>query len=214
MVKISLANKLQTEKVLQSGLVVSSTLVDRLEVYGYLNSCVGEDIVKNGYINRYNNFINVQTIGEIICAGYLMQPAIVSDNGRGKFETKMHQVYSALELAKEEIKYDLADLDIPSLYYNLVYVGIRKKNHKIDCPDYRIKNWVWMFPDNIKKKSDASLEFDYISKVGEVLCRDKDGAVKGIGEHLMALCRYLAPQTGLMYYAQFDLDELYVEETK
>lgn len=52
MVKISLANKLQTEKVLQSGLVVSSTLVDRLEVYGYLNSCVGEDIVKNGYINR------------------------------------------------------------------------------------------------------------------------------------------------------------------
>ena len=89
MVKISLANKLQTEKVLQSGLVVSSTLVDRLEVYGYLNSCVGEDIVKNGYINRYNNFINVQTIGEIICAGYLMQPPSIFCIGFGKRGNKI-----------------------------------------------------------------------------------------------------------------------------
>ena len=214
-----MANKLQTEKVLQSGLVVSSTLVDRLEVYGYINSCRGYDVKVNkfgsGYnVFGYNDFVNNVTIGEVVCAGFLMQPVLLVDEyGRSVNGMKIHQVYSVLEVAKEPLKLDLANLDVPSLGYHPVYKKIRKKDSRVAFSDSDVK-MEKEFPEKIKKRSDFGHNFDYYTEVGDILCRDKAGIVKGIGEHLMALCRYLAPQTGLMCYAQFDLDELYVEESK
>ena len=210
MAKISLAEKLQSENVLKSHLIVSSRLIEKLEVYGYVNSCQGnemmlEDIrINNITTVGYNNFINCQTAGEIVCSNYMMQPVMLSH----KNEMRLHQIYSILEISKESFILNLADLDIPSLFYNPIYKKIRRRDKNKSLSSSEIK--YAKFPENIKQNSDK--RFDYTSNPRDVLCRDKDGSIKSIGDHLMAVCRYLFPQTGMMCYTQLDLDELFWEE--
>lgn len=212
MVKITLAEKFQTEKVLQSGLIVSSKLIGKLEVYGFLNSCKGVEIIVESSYGKpggFNNFVNSMNFGDVLCAGYMAQPCrVIDEKGTTIAGMRLHQVFASLEVTDKELLLDLADLDIPSLFYNPAYLILKKRNSAVRL-GYNAK-YTHYFPKNIKRSEKGA--FEHTTEVGDILCRDKDGVVKGIGDHLVAICRYLSPQTGMMCYAYMEFDELYVEE--
>ena len=56
------------------------------------------------------------------------------------------------------------------------------------------------------KNGKAMLEI----QIGSILCLDRNGDVKSVGEEILAVCRYLDPETGVLNYAQYSLDELFV----
>lgn len=64
------------------------------------------------------------------------------------------------------------------------------------------------FPENIIEEDSKAM---FIAEEGTILLKDKDGSIKSIGEEILAVCRYLHPETGTMCYTQLGLDELFVE---
>ena len=215
MAKITLAEKLQLDKVLNCNLMVSSRLISKLEVYGYVNSCRGEDMkvldvgAYKGTV-EYNDFVNNQTAGEIICSDYMMQPVVLRQDGsKYEFDMRLHQIYSVLEISKENLELKLSDIDIPSLFYHSGYKKLRSRNSRKSLNNSELKT-IMAFSEGICVNS--IIDIDYVSNIGDVLCKDADGRIKSIGEHLMAVCRYLSPYTGMMCYTKFHLDELFYEE--
>ncbi len=215
MAKISLAAKLQAKGELTSNEIVSTNLIEKMEVYGYVNSCQGDEMKLEDtslYTTPigYNNYVNCQTAGDIVCAHYLMQLVMTKPDGGIAADMRYHQIYTKIDFAKESFTFNLAELDVPSLYYHPAYRRIRRRKSNARLSTTDEKNARKLFPTNIQYNGNN--EFEYTSRVGDILCRDIDGTVKGIGDHIMTVCRYLAPLTGKVCYAQFDLEEVFVEE--
>ena len=212
MAKISLNDKLLESKQLSSNIIVSSVLLDKLEVYGYVNSCRHEDMIqmpKNNYSVAYlNGIINKSPHSEIVCSNFIYQVVPFFD-GKESSSIGLHiPIYKSLCVLSEQAKYNLEELYIPSLRANSLYRKIKARiGTGVEVTDYMIrKNG---FPENIVEEERKAM---FVAEEGTILLKDKDGCIKSIGEDILAVCRYLHHETGTMCYTQLSLDELFVDK--
>lgn len=211
MAKVSLSEKLFESKQLSSSIIVSSVLVNRLEVYGYVNSCRHEDMIqmpKNNYsVAGLNGIINKSPHSEIVCSNFIYQVVPFFD-GKETSSIGLHiPIYKSLCVIREQAKYDLEDLYIPSLIANSLYRKIKARiGSGLAVTEYMLrKNG---FPASIIEEDSKAM---FIAEEGAILLKDKEGSIKSIGEEILVVCRYLHPETGTMCYTQLGLDELFVE---
>lgn len=211
MAKVSLSEKLSESKQLSSSIIVSSVLVNKLEVYGYVNSCRHEDMIlipkNNSAVASLNGIINKSPISEIVLSNFLYQFVTYFD-GKQTSTIGLHiPIYKSLCVLNEQKKYNVEDLYIPSLRTNLLY---RKIKARIGTGVEVTANMIRKngFPENIIEEDSKAM---FIAEEGAILLRDKEGSIRSIGEEILAVCRYLHPETGTMCYTQLSLDELFVE---
>ena len=116
-------------------------------------------------------------------------------------------VYKNLSISNKPTKYNLEDLYIPSLLSNPIYKKIKARiGSGVVVTERTIKNG--RFPQYIVAEDNKAL---YIAKEGAILLEDNEGVIRSVGEEILAVCRYLHPETGTMCYTQLGLDELFVE---
>lgn len=203
MAKITLKEELENKGILGSNILVSSILVPTMEVYGYLNSSFE---TFTGSSSLYG-LINKNPINEIVCSNYLYQPTSYLD-GKGELVTQglAAPIFNSLSVCQENEELDLEELYIPSLLGNGTYKVIKsRRSSKID--NYTIRKA--QFPESIFIKEGKAI---YAVKQGDIICRDKDGEIKSIGEEIVVLCRYIHHETGAMRYTQLSLNELFIEK--
>lgn len=198
---------------IDSQLKIKTKLINDLELCGFVNSC---DILNMWRIASYNQqvlavngFIDKNFNHNIICSGYLKQILEIpgaKDQKLSSFNI-VSQIFTSLSLSKEDTTFNLVDMYIPSLRGNALYKKIKEKKH--DESTIAESNFSkYDFPDNIKK-IDNRIKIEV--QAGSILCLDKFGCVKSVGENIMAICRYLHESTGVLHYAIFELDEIYTE---
>jgi hypothetical protein len=211
MAKVNLKEKLLESKQVSSNIIVSSVLLDKLEVYGYVNSCRAKDMLsipKNSYSTAsLNGIVNKSPASEIVCSNFIYQVIAYYD---GKQNTSMglsSPIYKSLSINSEQMKYNLEDLYIPSLLSNTLYIKIKARiGTGVTVTDSIIKKN--SFPENIIAEDSKAM---FIAEEGAILLKNKDGEIRSIGEEVLVVCRYLHPESGIMCYTQFSLDELFVE---
>lgn len=211
MAKITLEEMLLESKQVSSNIIVSSFLLEKLEVYGYVNSCRHEDMIqmpKNNYsVACLNGIINKSPHSEIVCSNFIYQVVPFFD-GKQTSSIGLHiPIYKSLYVISEQTKYNLEDLYIPSLRANSLYRKIKARiGTGVAVTEHMLrKNG---FPENIIEEDGKAM---FKVEEGAILLKDKEGFTKSIGEDILAVCRYLYPQTGVMCYTQLSLDELYIE---
>lgn len=212
MAKITLKEKLFDSKQISSNIIVSSVLLEKLEVYGYVNSCRHEDMIQmpknNCSVASLNGIINKSSHSEIVCSNFIYQVVPFFD-GKQTSSIGLHiPIYNSLCVISEQAKYNLEDLYIPSLRANTLYRKIKARiGTGVSVTDYMLrKNG---FPENIVEEEGKAM---FIAEEGAIILKDKDACIKSIGEDILAVCRYLHPETGTMCYTQLSLDELFVDK--
>ncbi len=197
MATITLREKLERSGHLDSNMTASSILIKKLEVYGYINSRHQSDIFDN-----FSAFliINRDAPNEILCSNFLYQK---SDN-----VSIVVPIYKSLRKCEAYTEYHLEDFYVPSLMSNRWYREIMTRSkyaslgrmpaarRDAEALGVLVQENMALFP----------------VEEGRILCLDKDGEVKSVGEELLVICRYLHDGTGRMCYAKYSLDELYIDD--
>ena len=207
--KIRLNEYLIKEGELQSGIAVSSNLIDNLEVYGFLN-CKGREEVLNGCdIQDINSSGDVEMIFDDskckIFSFYMKQ------------NSKVTPIYPMISICQEDVDLDVKRLYIPS------FVGTRTKSQKI-VDDELYSNIKYRFGTGYKvsesqwekarwPSSYSLVDGDVVLhiKKGEIVLQDKDGCIKSVGDSIVVLCRYLHEETGEIKFLFSRLEQLYYE---
>ena len=212
MATITLNDMLLKSNRLVSNIIVSSVLVKRLEVYGYVNSCRAENMLnlpKNSFATAgVNGIINRSPVSEIVCSNYIYQVITLFDGKRVSSIGLASPIYKTLNINKEQTKYNLEDLYIPSLFANPTY---RKIKARIGSGVVVTESMIQKggFPKNIIAEENKAM---FIAEEGAILLKNKEGDIRSIGEEILAVCRYLHPEIGTMCYTQYSLDELLIED--
>ena len=70
--RMTLENYLNTNGRVQSGMMAKSNLIDKLEIYGFVNACKDEDMYTMAYSTGYaiNGIVNKEPINQIILSNY------------------------------------------------------------------------------------------------------------------------------------------------
>ena len=202
--RITLEQYLIQQGVVKSGMIGSSNLIDKLEVYGFVNS-FNDEIDENMFERTCLNFlskgvINKDPHGQIVLSQHLCQLS-AWDNKK-----TVTEIYPKLLVSKSVVKYNLEDLYVPSLKDNQLYQDVRARKNK----DIRYKFNKGGFPSNYKLE-DGKIIIE--APKLHIKCLDNDGVTKSIGDNLIAVCRYLHSETGTMCYTQYNLNEVYVDDT-
>ncbi len=182
------------EKILTKGLIVESILINRLEVCGYISSRFPYCIV--------NKFPHSQTV----TSGYLCQTMVsLTSTTTEQVEKITVPIFHSLAFCKEAFEIELSKFYIPSLADNPAYCQIMKGEHRQSV--YAINRMLQNSPIALEKR-----DSEFIAQVPKdsILCKDKDGCIKGLGEDILAVCRYIHPETGRMHYVQYELNELFI----
>ena len=196
---------------LASNIIVSSVLIKELEVYGYVNSCRAENMLhipNNSWAKiGVNGIVNKSPISEIVCSNYIYQVITLSDGKQASTVGIPSPIYNSLYINKKQTKLNLEDIYIPSLMSNQTY---RKIKSRIGTGVVVTESMINKsgFPKNIIAEDNKAM---YIAEEGTILLKNKDGNIRSIGEEILAVCRYLHPETGTMCYTQYSLDELFIE---
>ena len=211
MAKITLKEKLLESKQVSSNIIVSSVLLEKLEVYGYVNSCMAEDMLhkptNSAAFAFVNGIVNKAPASEIVCSNFIYQVITVFDGKQISSIGLTSPIYKTLCINDKQTKFNLEDLYIPSFRSNQLY---RKIKARIGTGVEVTANMIRKngFPENIIEEDSKAM---FIAEEGAILLRDKEGSIRSIGEEILAVCRYLHPETGTMCYTQLSLDELFVE---
>lgn len=189
----------------EKGIIVSSNLIDKLEVYGFVNSCqdeIDEDMFERACVNRLSKgVINKDPHGQIVLAYHLCQSSILDNDKK-----TVTEIYPKLVVSKSVAKYNLEDLYVPSLRDKQLYQDIKSRKKIYDiCNKFKKGG----FPSNYKLE-DGKIIIE--APKLHIKCLDNDGVTKSIGDNLIAVCRYLHSETGTMCYTQYNLNEVYVDD--
>ena len=189
--RMTLENYLNTNGRVQSGMMAKSNLIDKLEIYGFVNACKDEDMYTMAYSTGYaiNGIVNKEPINQIILSNYIYQ---VTSHYSGKDITHAGiaiPIFQTLAVSEAEGQYNVEDLYIPSLS---------------DC-DLRKAD----FPSRISAIDGKAM---LSAPAGHVQILDKDGVIKSIGENIMVVCRYIHAETGTMCYTQYNLNEVFIDD--
>ena len=196
---------------LASNIIVSSVLIKKLEVYGYANSCKAENMLNipnNTWAKiGVNGIVNKSPISEIVCSNYIYQVITLSDGKQASTVGIPSPIYNSLYINKKQTKLNLEDIYIPSLLSNPIYRKIKGRiGTGVLVTDSLIQKGG--FPKNIIAEDNKAM---FIAEEGTFLLKDKEGDIRSVGEEILAVCRYLHPETGTMCYTQYSLDELFIE---
>lgn len=202
--RITLEQYLIQQGVVKSGMIGSSNLIDKLEVYGFVNS-FNDEIDENMFERTCLNFlskgvINKDPHGQIVLSQHLCQLS-AWDNKK-----TVTEIYPKLLVSKSVVKYNLEDLYVPSLRDKQLYQDIKSRKKIYDiCNKFKKGG----FPSNYKLE-DGKIIIE--APKLHIKCLDNDGVTKSIGDNLIAVCRYLHSETGTMCYTQYNLNEVYVDD--
>lgn len=192
----NLFDYLNEHKSIQNGMLVKSSLIDKLEIVGFLN-----DTEPMNFINNACE-LSLHTDGSI---NFLNMLALYS--GFVKTGNNTYEYYMSLTLNESRMEINIENLYIPSLMTKDLYKYIRKRNNtrKITDELLRQKN----FPTSIIAKDNAAIR---VIEEGEIVMKDRIGKVKSIAEDVVAICRYINNATGMVSYTMLPINDLYIEE--
>lgn len=207
--RITLEDYLKKNGSIQSGILAKSNLIDKLEVYGFVNACQDKDMDKEVYAGLFlNGIVNKEPKSQIVLSNHIYQ---VTTHYCGKDITREGMaipIYQKLVVSESEGRYNVEDINIPSLASKQLYRKI-KSRHGIGVTvrdnDLKKAN----FPSCISVIEGKAI---LTAPAGHVQILDKDGVIKSIGENLMVVCRYLHAETGAMCYTQYNLNEVFVDD--
>lgn len=204
---MTLKELLDSEGFLDWSSLVSTKLIDRVEICGFVNSVtdVYREIMNGVALNQVVNKVHSNLI---VVSGYVYQAI------DGIYKNEPHTyviaspIYSSLSKCDEIQEYNLEDLIIPSLCSNKVYLEIKKRvGTGMEVTDYTISKAKFPERFHIEAKNGKAM---MTVNPGDILCK-KNGVVKSVGEDVLVLIRYIVPETGITGYAHYSLDEVFVD---
>lgn len=210
MAKKDLERHLYETGCIENGMIVSSNLIKRLEVCGFVNMQSANELNLEKILGTSLSMINKAPYRQFVMSGYIYQIHQYVKRTSMATVTCMKGVtapiYSSLKTTRQNMEVNLEEVAIPSLEDNKTYNKIRSRYGSgivvTESMLYRA------FPEEysiIAKDGKAILEVPE----GSILCFDRKGDIKSVGEEILAVCRYLDPETGVLNYAQYSLDELF-----
>ena len=211
MAKVSLQEFFDTHLSLTNALQVSNSLISNMEVVGYINSCSDEKML-NALFNStsLNGIANHDSRQQIVCANHLYQVLPYSNGSQLQMKGVLFPIYTSLTVADEDMKVNIVQLEIPSLHTNYFYKKIKARISEGFIVDENMLKKA-KFPDTIVVEDGEAI---MLVRKGATLCMNKDRQIKGIGEAILALCRYVHPATGIVNYGQFELTDLYIDDNE
>lgn len=209
MYRITLEDYLKREKVISSGMIVKSNLIERLEIYGFINACADEDMYNEDYAGLIlNGIVNKETKHQIVLSNHLYQVSYHFCGKELKQEGMVIPIFQSLEYSQQESQYNVENLYVPSLIGKQLYRKIKSRfGNGVTVSDYELNKA--KFPSHIKAVEGKAI---YNAPSPHVQFVDKEGVVKSIGENIIVVCRYLHTLTGTMCYTQYNLNEVFVDD--
>lgn len=194
--------------VLKSGIIGSSLLIGKLEVYGYVNAYDDGKLLDQGLDDLDSieaPFKNSNSQNVLSNCMFQCDCNKCKQNGNGG--NIVVPIFKEVCLSNMDEKYDIRELYIPSIAANTYYKKIKSRNTHFSASAQGLK--YNKFPDNIFIENGV---VTYASKVGDFLFLDKDRRIKSVGQRVMALCRYVHQDTGKMCYVLYDLEEIIISD--
>lgn len=207
--RITLEDYLKKNGSIQSGVTAKSNLIDKLEIYGFVNACKDKDMYNEVFTGLVlNGIVNKEPKCQIIMSNQIYQVTPHYSGNDIIYGAMVIPIYHTLVVSESEGQYNVEDIYIPSLYGKKLYRNI--KSHYgvgVTVRDNDLKKA--NFPSCIRAIDGKAI---LTAPVGHVQILDKDGVIKSIGENIMAVCRYLHAETGTMCYTQYNLNEVFIDD--
>ena len=204
MIKTTLKQRLEENGCLEKGLLVSSLLIKEIEVCGFLNGVKNFEHTDDKCLHLYNSILNKAPHRMLVRSGMVHQIFEYFDGSKISSMNCVFRIYTTLTVNESDFEMDLKDIHVPALEKSSIYRDIRQGFKRFITDDKLRKNG---FPEFIKVKEDK-----VVCEIapGKILCLNKDGEVRSLGEDIQVLCRYLHPETGIMCYTIYSMDELFI----
>lgn len=204
MIKTTLKQRLEENGCLEKGLLVSSLLIKEIEVCGFLNGVKKFRQTDDQFLHLYDSILNKAPHRMLVRSGMVHQIFEYFNGSQISSMNCVFRIFPTLTINQSVFEMNLKDIHIPVLEKSSIYRDIRKGFKRTITDDKLRKNG---FPEFIKVKDD-----NVICEIepGKILCLNKDGEIRSLGEDIQVLCRYLHPETGIMCYTIYSLDELYI----
>jgi len=202
---------LDSKSSLSIGMQVSNSLIQEMEVVGFINSCFDEDLFAThtayNSVKQFRGIINHATHAQLVLSNHLYQIVPVPNGKETFMQGILTPIYQELVFAENELAINIEELYMPALQGNHLYNKIKARiGTGVEVSDYMLRKAD--FPMSIQaEEGKAVLHI----QPGELLCKNKHQQVKSVGINVLAVCRYIHPATGIINYAQFNLSEIYVE---
>lgn len=213
MFKTTLKEKLEKDGHLSCNIIASSLLIEKVEIFGFVNSC-DSDMIVDEYKMNYkrtdhvlNGVVNRDCSNPIISSGYMYQ-VLEYFNGTAFVPTGVQfPIFKYLSKCTKDMELNVENLWIPSLWANSYYQKIKS----------RIGNGVVVNDNDIKKAKLPSTIFAKGGKAmlavnkGSILMGDSDREISSVGDDILVVCRYVHSESGRLCYLVYGIDELFYE---
>lgn len=198
-VKESLKEYFERGGRIQCGLVMSSSLIDKLEIYGFVEN---DPIISTSQNNPYGgiNPVCMDGTNRIVCSGFIYQKKIFTD---GYY---IFPVYHTIvrEYVTHELPLKL--IYVQALKNNNLYQKIRSRRVSSITPSNLKKH---NMPENIVCKNGMAC---YKTDLKTILCINNPGldeAISGVCRSVLALCRYIDEGTGNVHFTLLDFSDIF-----
>lgn len=198
-----ISTKFFEEKVLKSGMFVSSSLIPKMEIYGFIaiDSSKVEEI---DYQAKLNDIVDTGFANNVVCGDRLMQTLYLPDSkGNVKLRCQVVPIFDKISHSESGDEYKLIDIYIPSLTSIDKYMDIRSRRKEYKLDEYNLRRF--KFPYSVTSQDGTLI---YTTQKNDILFLDNDSVIKGVSDTAFAVCKYINHITGLLSYAIFKLDEL------
>ena len=204
MIKTTLQQRLEENGLIKKGLLVSSLLIKEIEVCGFLNGVKSFGQTDDKFLHLYNSILNKAPHRMLVRSGMVHQIFEYFDGSKISSMNCVFRIYTTLTVNESDFEMDLKDIHVPALEKSSIYRDIKQGFKCFITDDKLRKNG---FPEFIKVKEDK-----VVCEIapGKILCLNKDGEIRSLGEDIQVLCRYLHPETGIMCYTIYSMDELFI----
>lgn len=204
MIKTTLKQRLEENGCLEKGLLVYSLLIKEIEVCGFLNGVKDFGQTDGKFLHLYNSILNKAPHRMLVRSGMVHQIFEYFDGSKISSMNCVFRIYTTLTVNESDFEMDLKDIHVPALEKSSIYRDIKQGFKCFITDDKLRKNG---FPEFIKVKEDK-----VVCEIapGKILCLNKDGEIRSLGEDIQVLCRYLHPETGIMCYTIYSMDELFI----
>ena len=185
MIKTTLKQRLEENGCLEKGLLVSSLLIKEIEVCGFLNGVKNFGQTDDKFLHLYNSILNKAPHRMLVRSGMVHQIFEYFDGSKISSMNCVFRIYTTLTVNESDFEMDLKDIHVPALEKSSIYRDIRQGFKRFITDDKLRKNG---FPEFIKVKEDK-----VVCEIapGKILCLNKDGEIRSLGEDIQVLCRYL-----------------------
>lgn len=207
--RITLEDYLKNHGSVHCGMIAKSKLIDKLEIYGFVNACKDEDMYNDVYAGLIlNGIVNKEPKCQIVLSNYIYQ---VTTHYSGKEITREGMaipVFQSLVVSESEGQYNVEDLYVPSLVGKQLYRKIKSRyGNGVVVREYDLEKA--KFPSYIKAIEGKAI---LNAPKSHIQIIDKDGEIKSVGENIMVVCRHLHTETGTMCYTQYNLNEVFIDD--